>query len=85
MPGDDSTQVGLGLWGDVPVGGAMTEDLAPLPAGPVCLSVWQFDRGYNFALAPSTVMVTGTGARTSNRAPDLPPRTRAAVASTPFD
>ena len=85
VPGDDSTQVGLGLWGDVPIGGAMTDDLPPLPAGPVCLSVWQFDRGYNFALAPTTVMVTGTGARVSRRAPDLPPRTRPAVAVTPFD
>ncbi|MDR7255366.1 hypothetical protein J2X46_004368 [Nocardioides sp. BE266] len=85
VPGDDSTQVGLGLWADVPVGGALTEDLPPLPAGPVCLSVWQFDRGYNFALAPSTVMVTGTGARTSSRTPDLPPRARGMVEVTPFD
>jgi hypothetical protein len=84
-PGDDTTQVGLGLWGDVPVGGAMTEDLPPLPAGPVCLSVWQFDQGYNFALAPSTVMVTGTGAGPASRAPDLPPRSRRTVAVTAFD
>ena len=61
VPGDDSTRVGLGLWGATPAGGTVTELLQPVPAGPVCLSVWQFDRGYNFAQAPSTVMVTGTG------------------------
>ena len=85
VPGDDTTQVALGLWADVPVSGALTEELPPLPAGPVCLSVWQFDRGYNFAFAPSTVMVTGTGARTSSRVPDLPPRLPTTVAVTSFD
>lgn len=85
VPGDDTTQVGLGLWGATPVGGAADEYLRPLPAGPVCLSVWQFDQGYNFALAPTTVMVTGTGARTSARTSDLPPRTAAPVAVTTFD
>ena len=85
VPGDDATQVGLGLWGATPVGGAADEYLRTIPAGPVCLSVWQFDQGYNFALAPTTVMVTGTGARTSARTPDLPPRATAPVAVTRFD
>lgn len=85
VPGDDSTQVGLGLWGETPVGGTVSEFLQPLPAGPVCLSVWQFDQGYNFALAPSTVMVTGTGARSPRRTPDLPPRLAGALTRTPFD
>ena len=85
VPGDDTTQVGLGLWGATPVGGAADEYLGTLPAGPVCLSVWQFDQGYNFALAPTTVMVTGTGARTSARVPDLPTRATALVAVTRFD
>ena len=85
VPGDDTTQVGLGLWGATPVGGAADGNLQPLPAGPVCLSVWQFDQGYNFALAPTTLMVTGTGARTSARTPDLPPRAAAPVAVTRFD
>jgi len=75
VPGDDATQVGLGLWGATPVGGAATEYLGTLPAGPVCLSVWQFDQGYNFALAPTTVMVTGTGARTAAPSVDVAPRT----------
>ncbi len=85
VPGDDSTQVGLGLWGATPTGGSLTEYLQPVPAGPVCLSVWQFDQGYNFAQVPSTVLVTGTGARTSARAADLPPRVAAATAVTTFD
>jgi hypothetical protein len=85
VPGDDTTQVGLGLWGATPVGGAADEYLQPLSAGPVCLSVWQFDQGYNFALAPTTVLVTGTGARTSARTTDLPPRVAAPVAVTRFD
>jgi hypothetical protein len=85
VPGDDTTQVGLGLWGATPVGGAADEYLQPLPAGPVCLSVWQFDQGYNFALAPATVLVTGTGARTSARTTDLPPRAASPVAVTRFD
>ena len=85
VPGDDTTQVGLGLWGATPVGGAADEYLRPLPAGPVCLSVWQFDQGYNFALAPTTVLVTGTGARTSARTTDLPPRTAAPITVTRFD
>lgn len=84
LPGDDSTQVGLGLWGTTPVGASVTEILRPVPAGPVCLSVWQFDQGYNFAQAPTTVMVTGTGARASARAPDLPQRSAAPTATT-FD
>ena len=84
VPGDDSTQVGLGLWGATPVGGSVTQSLRPLPAGPVCLSVWQFDQGYNFSQVPTTVMVTGTGARVSARTPDLPPRV-APVAVTRFD
>ncbi|RYB96135.1 matrixin family metalloprotease [Nocardioides glacieisoli] len=85
VPGDDTTQVGLGLWGATPVGGAADEYLQPLPAGPVCLSVWQFDQGYNFALAPTTVLVTGPGARTSARTTDLPPRAASPVAVTRFD
>lgn len=85
VPGDDTTQVGLGLWGATPVGGAADEYLRPLPAGPVCLSVWQFDQGYNFALAPTTVLVTGTGARTSARTTDLPPRTATPITVTRFD
>jgi hypothetical protein len=56
------------------VGGTLTESLQRLPAGPVCLSVWQFDQGYNFAQVPTTVMVTGTGARTVARSVDLAPR-----------
>ncbi len=74
VPGDDATQVGLGLWGATPAGGTVTESLQGLPAGPVCLSVWQFDQGYNFAQVPTTVMVTGTGARTVARSVDLAPR-----------
>lgn len=85
VPGDDTTQVGIGLWGATPVGGAATEYLGPLPAGPVCLSVWQFDQGYNFALAPTTVMVTGTGARVAARTADLPPRAAAPLTVTRFD
>lgn len=85
VPGDDSTRVGLGLWGDTPPGGSATEYLSALPAGPVCLSVWQFDQGYNFALAPSTVLVTGTGARAARRTPDLPPRVPAKASVTAFD
>ena len=85
VPGDDSTQVGLGRWGATPVGGSMTELLQSVPAGPVCLSVWQFDQGYNFAQVPTTVMVTGTGARVSARTPDLPPRSPAPTTVTTFD
>lgn len=85
VPGDDSTQVGVGLWGATPVGGTMSEFLQPLPAGPVCLSVWQFDQGYNFALAPSTVLVTGTGVRAAGRTPDLPPRSSRAATVIRFD
>ena len=80
-----ATQVGVGLWGATPAGGSLTENLQPVPAGPVCLSVWQFDRGYNFAQVPSTVMVTGTGAGPSARTTDLPPRVTAASAVTRFD
>lgn len=85
VPGDESTQVGVGLWGATPVGASMTENLFPVPAGPVCLSVWQFDRGYNFAQVPTTVMVTGTGARTAVRAPDLAPRGAGRVSVVAFD
>ncbi len=85
VPGDDSTQVGLGLWGATPVGATMTEFLRPLPAGPVCLSVWQFDQGYNFAVAPSAVLVTGTGARTAGRTTGLPPRSSRRATVTRFD
>lgn len=85
VPGDDSTLVGVGLWGDVPVGGTATEALQLLPAGPVCLSVWQFDRGYNFAQAPSAVLVTGTELRHAARVPDLPTRLPTRVGVTPFD
>jgi hypothetical protein len=85
LPGDDSTRVAVGLWGTTPVGGASTETLQPLPAGPVCLSVWQFDRGYNFALAPTTVLVTGTGARIAVRTPDLPQRGASTADVIPFD
>lgn len=59
-PGDDTTQVAVGLWGTTPIGGTWTESLRSLAAGPTCLSVWQFDRGYNFAVLPTTVMVTAT-------------------------
>lgn len=75
VPGDENTQVGLGLWGETPVGGSLTEYLYSVPAGPTCLSVWQFDQGYNFALAPSTVLVTGAGVRARSRTSDLPQRT----------
>ena len=85
VPGDDATQVGVGLWGATPVGGAAEEYLGALPAGPVCLSVWQFDQGYNFAQAPTTVMVTGTGVRVSARTPDLPPRAATPLTVTRFD
>lgn len=86
VPGDDATQVGVGLWGATPVGGAMVENLQPLPAGPVCLSVWQFDQGYNFALLGSTALVSVPASRATARTPDLPPRTAATVASViPFD
>lgn len=85
VPGDDATQVGLGLWGATPVGGSMAEFLSPLPAGPVCLSVWQFDQGYNFAQVPTTVMVTGTGARAAARAPDLAPRIAPRASVVRFD
>jgi hypothetical protein len=75
VPGDESTLVGVGLWGDTPPGGSLTEDLFPLPPGPVCLSVWQFDRGDNFALVGSTALVSVTASRaTASRTPDLPPR-----------
>ena len=74
VPGDTSTVVGSSLWGDTPAGGALSFDLYPLPAGPVCLTAWQFDQAYNFAAVPSTVMVTGTGARVAPRTADLPPR-----------
>ena len=83
VPGDNATQVGLGLWGATPVGGTLTEDLQPLAAGLTCLTVWQFDQGYNFASVPTTVMVTSTGSRTASRPLDLP--TRARVTVTPFD
>lgn len=85
VPGDQGTQVGVGLWGATPVGGSMTENLFPLPAGPVCLSVWQFDRGYNFAQVPTTVMVTGTGARVAPRAVDLPERAAPRAEVVDFD
>lgn len=85
VPGDSSTQVAVGLWGATPVGGTMSEFLQPIPAGPVCLSVWQFDQGYNFALAPSTVLVTGTGARAARRRQDLPPRLAGPAVVTAFD
>lgn len=85
VPGDDTTMVGLGLWGATPVGGASTEYLSSLPAGLVCLSVWQFDQGYNFALEPSAVLVTATGAGTPRRTPDLPPRAARTATTIAFD
>ncbi|GAA5123335.1 hypothetical protein GCM10023339_43050 [Alloalcanivorax gelatiniphagus] len=85
VPGDDATQVGVGLWGATPVGGTLTENLQPLPAGPVCLSVWQFDQGHNFALLGSTALVTAAAAGTSARVADLPPRAAAPVEVTAFD
>ena len=48
-----------------PVGGVLQEYVGDLPAGPNCLTVWQFDRGYNFALVPTSVMVDGGTARTT--------------------
>ena len=83
IPGDDATRVGVGLWGATPVGGSLTENLQPLAAGLTCLSVWQFDQGYNFASLASTVMVTSTGGRMSRSPVDLP--TGARVMATPFD
>ena len=61
-------QVGLGLWGATPTGGSLTENLQPVPAGPVCLSVWQFDQGYDFALVRAPPRHRGH-ARTSTRTP----------------
>lgn len=75
VPGDDSTRVGLGLWGATPVGGSLETGLGTLPAGVQCLSVWQFDQGYNFALASTNVLVTSTGRATAARTVDLPDRT----------
>ena len=85
VPGVDATRVGVGLWGATPVGGTLTENLQPLPAGPVCLSAWQFDQGYNFALVGSTTLVTAPVSRSSARVPDLPPRAGDRVAATLFD
>ncbi|CAA9387774.1 MAG: hypothetical protein AVDCRST_MAG32-2119 [uncultured Nocardioides sp.] len=57
VPGDDATQVGVGLWGATPVGGSLTEYVFGLPPGLQCITVWQFDRGTNFSLLPTSVMV----------------------------
>ena len=85
MPGDDATQVGVGLWGAVPVGGSAKQGLQDLPAGPVCLTVWQFDQGYNFSPVPTTVMVDVPDARMAARVAELPARVATSVAVTRFD
>lgn len=83
VPGDDATRIGLGLWGATPAGGVLEEYVGDLPPGPQCLTVWQFDQGYNFALAPTSVMVDGGTSRVSSRpVDDLPfrrPTTRFTV------
>lgn len=72
VPGNEATRVGLGLWGTTPVGGSATEYLYRLEPGPQCLSVWQFDQGNNFALAPTSIMVDVPAGRAARA--DLPPR-----------
>jgi hypothetical protein len=66
VPGDEATSVGVGLWGATPVGGvAIDRIFSDLPPGLSCLTVWQFDQGYNFAKVPTTVMIDGGAARTT--------------------
>lgn len=71
IAGDQTTIVGVGVWGATPLDGIVTEYIGDLPPGPQCITVWQFDRGYNFALAPSAVMIDGGTSRvtTSREAP----------------
>ncbi|WP_162599836.1 M57 family metalloprotease [Nocardioides solisilvae] len=57
VPGDDATTVRTDLW-EVPVGASQEVSLYGLAPGTHCVSVWQFDQGTNYALAPSTVTVT---------------------------
>lgn len=74
VPGNDATQIGVGLWGAVPVGGVLEEYVGDLPPGPQCITVWQFDQGYNYALVPTSVMVDGGAARAStSRSSSHPP------------
>ena len=77
---DESTRVGVGLWGATPVGGSLSEYLFGLPPGPTCVTVWQFDQGSNFALVPTSVLVDVPAGRAvlhpaGPRRADLPPRT----------
>jgi Dual-action HEIGH metallo-peptidase len=60
VAGDDATSIGVGLWGATPAGGTLAEPLyAQLAPGPNCITVWQFDQGYNFAKVSTSVMVEG--------------------------
>ncbi len=87
------SMVDSGVWA-VPVGGVETvETYAQLPVGVSCVSVWQFDRAENYALAASTVLVTNTTppfyraplpwTDTASPPAQRPPAPRPAV--TPFD
>lgn len=63
VAGDDATNITRTTWGDVPVGGTEQVQLGDLPPGPNCITVWQFDQGYNFAKVPTSVMVDGGTSR----------------------
>jgi hypothetical protein len=65
VAGDDATLIGVGMWGATPLGGVVQEYVGNLPPGPSCITVWQFDRGYNFAKVPTSVMVDGGTSRTT--------------------
>ncbi|WP_426243902.1 M57 family metalloprotease [Nocardioides sp. LHG3406-4] len=57
---DSTTVVDANVW-TVPVGGVETvTTYAELPPGVSCVTVWQFDRAANYALAPATTLVTYT-------------------------
>ena len=62
VPGDDTTQVGLGLWGATPVGGTMTENLQPFPPARSACPCGSSTRATTSRWRPTTVMVTCTGA-----------------------
>jgi hypothetical protein len=77
LPGDEATNITRTTWADIPVGGTDKVQLPPLPAGPTCITVWQFDQGYNFAKVSTSVIIEVPAARTMARraASDLPFRT----------
>ncbi|MEO5664406.1 MAG: M57 family metalloprotease [Nocardioides sp.] len=71
VAGDDATTDTRTTWDEIPVGGTQRVLLNPLPVGPNCITVWQFDQGYNFAKLSTSVIVEGTVARATASRPVL--------------